>query len=289
MRAFNRSQGGFSLVEIMITLALGLLITGAIIQVLVSNSLTERLNRSLSSTQESGRFIITRLRNELLMSGLYDILDPALNTDQDIVLESAFVRNHPVILPGDFAAFDDVGSAQGASGASDKVAVAMQGKTDCRGYKLGYADDEEFFVVNEYFVDGKTLKCRGFDGRVLRGQKVAVGHDGHSPVILLDEVESFQVQYGYTNNLLTGDNSARPVSYVTADQLPAILADNGQVVAIRIAVLIKGDAEVFLNSVPSFKLLNETAISPSENRLFKLFETTITLRNAKNLMRSIKV
>jgi len=108
-------------------------------------------------------------------------------------------------------------------------------------------------------------------------------------VILLDEVESFQVQYGYTNNLLTGDNSARPVSYVTADQLPAILADNGQVVAIRIAVLIKGDAEVFLNSVPSFKLLNETAISPSENRLFKLFETTITLRNAKNLMRSIKV
>ncbi|MDO6694028.1 PilW family protein [Aliiglaciecola sp. 3_MG-2023] len=289
MKPFNRFQGGFSLVEIMITLTLGLLITAGIIQVLVSNSLTERLNRSLSSTQESGRFIITRLRNEFLMAGLYDVLDPALNTDQDVVLESAFVTNHPVILPGDFTAFADVGSAQGVDGANDTVAIALQAQTDCRGYKLGYADGEEFFVVNEYFVDGRTLKCRGFDGRVLRGQRVAVGHDGHSATVILDEVENFQVQYGYTNNLLTGDNSGRPVSYVTADQLPGILANNGQVVAIRIAVLLKGDAEVPLNSTPSFKLLNETAISPTDKRLFKLFETTITLRNAKNLMRSRKV
>ncbi|GAC14422.1 PilW family protein [Aliiglaciecola lipolytica] len=289
MKSIFRNQRGFSLVEIMITLALGLLITGAIIQVLVSNSLTERLNRSLSSTQESGRFIISRLRNEFLMAGLYDVLDPDLNRDLDVVLENAFVRNHPVILPGDFNAFNDVGSVQGASGTNDKVAIALQARTDCRGYKLGYAEQEEFFVVNEYFVDGKTLKCRGFDGRVLRGQKAAVGHDSHAAVTLLDEVESFQVQYGYTNNLLTGDNSARPVSYVTADQLPAVLDDDGQVVAIRIAVLIKGDAEVSLISVPSFKLLNETAISPSEKRLFKLFETTITLRNVKNFMRSRKV
>lgn len=289
MRTLNKSQQGFSLIEVIISLALGLLISGAIIQVLVSNSLTERLNRSIASTQESGRFVITRLRNELIMAGRYDILSPELNRDVDVTLESAYVLNHPVILPGDFLAFPEVGSIQGVAGANDKVAVSLQGAVDCRGYKLGYGDNEEFFVVNEYFVDGRALKCKGFDGRVLRGQKLPVGHDSHASVTLLDEVESFQVLYGYTDNLITGDNSARPVGYVTANQLPAILANNGQVVAIRLAVLVKGDAEVSIDNSPKFKLLNEAAVNPTDRRLFKQFETTITLRNVKNFMRSRKV
>lgn len=286
---FHQRQKGFTLVEIMISLALGLLISGAIIQVLVSNSLTERLNRSIASTQESGRFIITRLRNELLMAGRYDLLSPDLNRDVDVVSEGAYVRNNPIILPGEFVGFADVGSVQGAGGANDKVAVSLQGLQDCRGAKLGYQPDEEFFIVNEYYVESRTLKCRGFDGRVLRGQKVAVGHNGHAAVTLLDEVESFQVLYGYTNNVVTGDNSARPIGYVTANELPAIFANDGQVVAIRLSVLLKGDAEVPINNVPSFKLLNETAVSPGQKRFYKQFETTITLRNVKNFMRSRKV
>lgn len=289
MRKAVTGSGGFTLVEIMITLALGLLISGAIIQVLVSNSVTQKLNRSMASAQEGGRFIISRLRADLLMTGRYESLSPNLNGDQDIVAEADFVRNHPVILPGEFAAFADVGSKQGADGAPDAVAVSMVASTDCRGYKLGYLDDEEFFVVNEYFLDGDELKCRGFDGRVLRGQKVAVGHDSHLAITLLDDVEDFQVLYGITDRAVTNDNSARPVSYVTADALPLILAANGQVVAIRLAVLIRGDAEVVVDPVAKFKLLNETASQPGQKRLYKVFETTITLRNVKNFMRSRKV
>ncbi len=73
------------------------------------------------------------------------------------------------------------------------------------------------------------------------------------------------------------------------DQLAAVLAANGQVVSIRLAILVKGDAEVTVDPVPSFKLLNEVAMQPGEKRLFKLFETTITLRNVKNFMRSRKI
>lgn len=289
MNRAPHQQLGFSLIEIMITLTLGLLISGAIIQVLVSNSVTERLNRSIASAQESGRFIISRMRTDIIMAGLYDPLSPNLNRDQDTVAESAFVKNHPIVLPGDFNAFPDVGSVQGANGESDTLTVSLQSDRDCRGYKLGYNANEEFYVVNEYYLDGNKLKCKGFDGRVLRGQKVAVGHNGHAGFTLVDDVESFQVLYGYTSSLITNDNSARPVSYVPADQLPAVLAANGQVVAVRIAVLVRGDAEVTVTPVPSFKLLNEAAIQPADQRLFKLFETTITLRNVKNFMRSRKI
>ena len=66
----KENQKGFTLVEIMISMALGLVISGAVIQIMVSNSVTEKLTRAMASTQESGRFIINRLRSEMLMVGL---------------------------------------------------------------------------------------------------------------------------------------------------------------------------------------------------------------------------
>jgi type IV pilus assembly protein PilW len=289
MNHLPTKQMGFSLIELMISLALGLVIAGGVIQIMVSSSVTEKLNRAVASAQENGRFIISRMRSEILMAGRYDILSPNLNQDIDVTAEAAFIQNHPVPVPGDFSSNATLGSIQGASGGNDTLVVSLQAERDCRGYKLGYDDGEEFFVVNQYFLDGTKLKCRGFDGRVLQGLKVAVGNNGDAAFTLLDDVESFQVLYGVTSSIATGDNTARPVSFVTADEISGYVADNGQVVAIRIALLVKGDGEVFIDPLPRFKLLNEQPIRPSENRLYKKFETTITLRNVKNFMRSRKI
>jgi type IV pilus assembly protein PilW len=139
-------------------------------------------------------------------------------------------------------------------------------------------------VVNEYFLDGSSLKCRGFDGRVLRGLKAEVDDD--SAYTLLDDVISFQVQYGVTDNVTSKDNSARPVKFVDADTLGVEKTAGALIVAIRIALLLKADSDVLISPVTSFKLLNEEPIKPSEERLYKQFETTITLRNSKNFARS---
>jgi len=282
-----KRQSGFSLIELMITLSIGLLISAAVIQLMTGNQVTERLNRALASTQESGRFIVSRMRKELLATGRYDSLSPNLDRSVDIVDEAAFVQNRPVLLPGDFAQDLSLGSLQGADGASDVLVVGAQAERDCRGYRLGYGVGQEFFVVNRYFVDGTKLKCQGYDGRVLRGLKLAPGA-GNSAFTLLDEVHSFQVLYGVTNNVTTGF-SGRPVRYVTADQLPAQRALGSTVITIRLAVLVKGDGEVIIDPVPSFRLLNETSITPSEKRLFKQFESTFTLRNVKNFTRNRKI
>lgn len=294
MNSMVKKQGGFSLIEIMIALTLGLVIAGGVVQVMVSNGVTERLNRAVASAQESGRFIISRMRAEVLMTGRYDPLSPVFNLDNtDSVTEAAFVQNHPIPLAGDFVADLTLGAEQGADGDNDILVVGMQAERDCRGFRHGYGEapappNEEFYVVNEYYVEGTTLKCRGYDGRVLRGMKVPVaGAAGGYPI--LDDVESFQVLYGVTNNTVTGNNSGRPVQFVPANELANVIINNGQVVAIRIAILVKGDGEVLIEPSPTFKLLNEAPISPSENRLYKQFETTITLRNVKNFMRNRKI
>lgn len=287
MKNLHSHQRGFSLIEIMITLVLGLMISGAIIQVMVSNSVTDKLNRAMASAQEGGRYIIAKMRTDLLMTGRYDSWDPQLDTSVDIVDESAFLQNHAVPLPGDFINNLAVGALQGAAGASDTLVIGFQGLRDCRGDSLGYPPDTQFYVVNQYFVDGTKLKCRGFDGRILRGQRnVAVNGDAFT---LLDDVYSFQVLYGLSNNVTTGDFSGRPIRFVRADQLAVEYLKNSLVVAIRIAILVKGDGEVSLDHVPSFALLDEDAITPAEKRLFKQFETTITLRNVKNFLRNRKI
>lgn len=288
----NRSiqtNGGFSLVELMIALALGLVISGAVIQVMVSTSVTEKLNRSVGSVQENGRFIIARLRREILMTGRYDPLSVQLDRAVDTVEEAAFVQNHPILLPNEFALQPALGAIQGSNGANDTLVVGFQGSTDCRGSNLGYPPGTEFYVINQYFVVDHQLKCRGYDGRVVRG-KIPPNLDvNNEAVTLLDDVYSFQVLYGITNHGVNGDHSAKPVRYARADELAAEIANNSQVVAVRIALFIKGEGAVKVDPKPKVKLLNEQAIVASEEGLFKQFETTVTLRNMKNFMRNRKL
>jgi type IV pilus assembly protein PilW len=279
----NTKQSGFTLIELMISLTLGLILSAAVVQVMISNHSTERLNRSIASAQENGRFIIARLRNDLIMTGRYDMLRPDLNKDVDIVVEASFVNNNAIPVLGDFSNGLTKGAKEGVDTESDTLMVALQASKDCRGATHGYVN-EEFMVVNEYFLDGSSLKCRGFDGRVLRGLKAEVDDD--SAYTLLDDVISFQVQYGVTDNVTSKDNSARPVKFVDADTLGVEKTAGALIVAIRIALLLKADSDVLISPVTSFKLLNEEPIKPSEERLYKQFETTITLRNSKNFARS---
>ena len=279
------NQKGFTLIEIMISLALGLVISSAIVQIMISNSVTDRLNRAVASTQESGRYIITRLRDELLMVGMYDAMNPNLSNLVDIVEEESFIRNKPIPLPGDFVANIDLGAKQGASGASDTLVISLQGTRDCRGYKLGYANDEEFYVVNEYFVSDNKLKCRGFDGRVLRGQKNAVGNNNNAAFTILDDVLSFQVTYGLASPA-TNNGETLPVRYVDASLLANAILANQQIVSVRLAIVVKGEGQINLDKPSTFKLLNEDTMTAPDNGLYKAFETTITFRNMKNFARS---
>lgn len=283
--SYKKNQKGFTLVEIMISMALGLVIAGAVIQIMVSNSVTEKLNRAMASTQESGRFIINRLRSEILMVGLYNQMNPKLNINVDVVDENNFVRNHPVILPNDFAVRTSLGAVQGTSGGNDTLVVSLQSNMDCRGYALGYLNEEEFYVVNEYFVADNKLKCRGFDGRYLRGQKVADGHNSHKSITILDDVTDFQVTYGITE-LASTAGSAIPTRFITADGIQLAKANGKTIVALRIALVVRADSDITVKTKPFFRLLNEANYVPDDNGLYKSFETTITLRNMKNFARS---
>ncbi|MCZ8529666.1 PilW family protein [Alteromonas sp. PRIM-21] len=280
----QRAQYGFSLVELMITLTLGLIISGAVIQVLVSSSVTNKVNQAVAQVQESGRFIMARLSAEFYEVGRYDQIVADVDTSVDIVAEAAYVENHPVALPGDFSTNTTLGSVQTTNGGSDKLVVSLLNHEDCTGNAHGYAG-REFHVVNHYFVSGSALKCTGYDGRVLLGIKSQTVDP--ITVTLLDNVESFQVQFGVSDVITSSNGQA--VTYVTADAIDNLRALNQQVVSLRWAIMLKSyENEVRQTQAQKYALLNEASKTMTTDHYYQVFSKTLALRNMKNFVRSSK-
>ena len=278
----QHKQRGFSLVELMITLTLGLVISGAVIQVLVSSSVTNKLNQAVAQVQESGRFIMARLSAEFYEVGRYDQIVANVDTSVDIVAEAAYVENHPIAVAGDFPTKNTLGSVQTSSGGSDKLVVSLLSDEDCTGNSHGYAG-REFHVVNHYFVSGSTLKCTGYDGRVLLGLK----SQSVDPltITLLDNVESFQVQFGVSDVITSSNGQA--VTYVTADDIDNLRTLNQQVVSLRWAIMLKSyQNEVRQTTSQKYALLNEAPKTMPTAHYYQVFSKTLALRNMKNFVRS---
>jgi type IV pilus assembly protein PilW len=274
-------QKGFTLVELMISLTLGLIITSALVRVYQSNNDLQRYNYALSNIQQDGRYVISLLRNSLIEASRYNEFDSNLDRSVDIEVEKNFIKDHPVVIPGDFTVDATVGSIDGNSGSSDTLVVNMMQMDSCTGSNFDFVDGTEFHVVNEYFLDGNILKCRGHDGRYLRGLK-ANGSSNQS-VTLLENVYDFQVLYGITQPVGPEEVGAI-TSWVTADRVAAFNRTDGSssVVAVKVAVLIKNDDEIYIENERKLKMLGNTAFQPAKDGLYRVFETVVLFRNAWN-------
>ena len=65
----GRAQRGFGLVEIMVSLVIGAILVGGIIQVFLANKQNYRVQESLARLQESGRFAVNFLADDIRMAG----------------------------------------------------------------------------------------------------------------------------------------------------------------------------------------------------------------------------
>jgi type IV pilus assembly protein PilW len=61
-------QSGFSLVELMVAMVLGLLVAAGIVSVFLSTSKSNRVQTQMASLQEEGRFVMTQIKSDLSMA-----------------------------------------------------------------------------------------------------------------------------------------------------------------------------------------------------------------------------
>ncbi|MDD2761111.1 MAG: PilW family protein [Methylomonas sp.] len=146
----NRWQAGLTLVEIMIALLIGAFLLGGVLQVFVNSKQTYRMQENLSRLQESGRFAMELISNDLRMAGYVGCAslgavkltidaDPKADEDKGSNTNPKLTdfSNSTAITGDDNVAADWNASACSGSCVADTDAVTVQYAGTCGGYLIG--------------------------------------------------------------------------------------------------------------------------------------------------------
>ncbi|MGB1764454.1 type IV pilus assembly protein PilW [Alloalcanivorax xenomutans] len=256
MRRFGaHRQTGFSLVELMVAMVLGLIITGAAISLFSTNQRTFSLQQNMARIQEQGDLAMRFINQDVRLAGNMSD-DVAATFMPGIILDaSSAVTGGSAIPPG-----DDGGSD------SDRLTLAYHGEKDCQGN--GGTGMKE--IVNTYWVggdDGDELYCRGNQSGSSNG------------VVLLRGIKSFQVLYGVDQST---DGIPFASQYLRADEVLASAdVDQSRIVAVKIGLLMEADLPVLggEDQDQTFYILDRQVDVSAGRTLRRQFFSTVAIRN----------
>lgn len=282
-------QRGFSLVELMVAMALGLLISLASVQLFIANQQTFNFQRGTSDVQTGGRFATDMLLRELRTAGLPSWGDATVN---GVVLATAEVPGltSTALLTRDGAVTAGISS-------SDQLLLhygTLAATQDCEGNNVAQGT----YVLSRYFIrnDADTgtmaLVCDAGQrtGSTITGLNATATNAG---TVLVSGVDSFQVLLGLDD----GDNKVvranRYVNIATYNDNTAFPLPKPRVVAVRIGLLLRSQERVgepvsrstdpasdfrVLDSVIPYNSTTQTA-ALDDGRVRRLFVATAGLRN----------
>jgi type IV pilus assembly protein PilW len=296
------AQGGLTLVELMISLVLGMLIVAAAIMLMLSSKSSYVVEDDSARLLDSGRYAIESMSRALRQVGFEDI---ATNGVPIVALPTST----PNITGLDASTYGD--AAAGGLPAPSAVTVSPSDILQVRFFGAG---------------DGTILDCTGAAVSAAttssaidteRGWSVffvkpgadgdAELHCGHlnaagvfESLPIAGGVESFQVLYG-----VDAGGDATPDRFYTADEISALDAAAGalptsagsswkNVATVKISLLLKGQAHTefedqtiplfgsdYANAGDQGSVVNVQRLPPDQQRrIRKLFTTVIQLRNS---------
>lgn len=254
-RRANRMQG-FTLVEMMVALALGTLLAVVVAQLFANTRESNRTTEDAARIQESMRYAAAVIGRTVRIAGYKS--DPT--------------GDSATIFPAAARALD---GTNGAATASDTLIVRFQGAGPTTGTAdstvlncLGAAVAPDFAGTNKSY--NRFSIATGADGR----NALFCNTDAANPLLagteLVPGVEAMQVLFGEDT---TADGTADrfvPVGSVTN-------LDN--VVAVRVYLLISGSEGVRLDTAAANYTVGGVAYSFTDKKIRRVVTQTIVLRN----------
>ncbi len=231
MPAPARAQRGFTLVELMVTIAIALFLLGGLVSIVQSVRRTYTNQQALVQLQDQQRFAVTLLTDVIQSGGYYD------NPTGDTALSAL-----PLDLINGFATGQAFNGTQGGAAppaAGDTISVRFRsaindGIINCTGSSNTTVNPDQVYV-NTFSVNAATgqLQCQLNNG---------------AAVPLVSGVVNLQIYYGVNR----GANADYNVdTYAQANAMQA--SDWAQVSAVRVSV-------TFAN--PLFGAPNQTVLQP---------------------------
>ena len=272
-------QAGFSLVELMVAMTIGLVITMVIAEMFVGNKRTYTVQDENARMQENARFALSLLTRQIRMAGFkrsecasgtcfFDAANPVITGQNDVDLNSS-----------DRLSVQTFGSDNAAGAATDNSVVDCLGN----GARQTQRVNDTFYVAADAANSNEpTLFC------------IRAGDATGSA--LVPGVESMQILYGEDSD--TADGLKAADRYLRADD-PSLQWD--RVVSVRISMVFRS-GEAASPSIDSRKYNHfgsqyspgdaapagdagavfNSAGAALDFKLRRIFQTTIALRNRVN-------
>ena len=304
-------QRGLTLIELMVALVIGLLVTAAMLKVYVDASRMYRFNEGLARVQENGRFAIEFIRRDARVAGFWgcntdavisSIIDGGIDytgtyvegtdgSSDTITFYGATGSGLP--LNANMESTDDEVPVKSASGfeVGDAVLVSdcergdifeLSGKTGTApNVKLGHSAGANTSPnLSKLFADDSVVHAA-------RQTIFSIQDDPDSEVPtlyrevngnsqpLVEGIESMQVLYGEDTDEAADGTANRYVRWSdNADEL-----NPNRIVSVRVSLLVRS-INSNLTTTPSQITYNGAPYPTTPDRyLRKVFTSTITLRN----------
>ena len=250
MRNSGFRLGGFTVMELVIAMAMAAILIMATIRIVQAASGSYRLQQNLGMMQENARFAFSMMKRELAPAGY----QPA-----------------PWIAETEIEAIGDQ-SLDALSATSDRVSVRRWSNRNCFGNtnpELNEFATARFFLMEaSFFVSSSgnfALTCRyGPSASELTTQINSLG--------LVRNAEAFQALYAEDS-----DSDGNADRWIRAGQWN----DKANVMAIRLAILIASPEPLTPASAGHKTVLDIFMDTPPDGRLRRVYESTIMLEGRR--------
>ena len=252
----RKIQSGYSLIELLVAMMLGLFILAGMIQINISSKKTYQISSFSSALQDDLKNANYNLSQSARKTGFRSA--PWKSPERVFKINAPFLTVGQVVIGSDGASATIPDSFTiRYQGSGDGLGVADNIVADCRGDALD-ADD---IAVITFDVNLNTLRCT--TNNETRGTTLTEE--------LVDNIENMQILYG-----IDTDGNSYANHYINATAVTS-WAD---VASIRIALLLKSTQQIYNFSDSKAIMLNDVSLPAPNDRFMRMLSvSTVSLRN----------
>ncbi len=308
----NHNQTGFTLIELMISLVLGLIISAAVIQIYIINVRTSSVQASGSELQDASVFGLQQLEKKVRLANLGN---PDTSINNTTVKGGVVLTAANLGITGTYAnlgyltrrAGDGTGGTNAWTGASnttinsDQLTIQYTNisdsvMSDCEGSTAAIND----IVIERYFIravasDNSTGDIKNLVLACDAGRANATGgilviapatdprNFGQAGQEFIINVDQFKVLLGTQSN---SGATAGQVMYLPSSAYLAIATAKPAITAVKMGLIVHGSTPIVgSEDQSSFILLGQSntlkADTARKKQVRTTYETTTLLRNAR--------
>lgn len=316
----TKYQQGFTLIELMISLVLGLLISAAIIQVFITSQRVDRVQNAGSEIQDSAVFGIQSIEQQLRLANLGNdgvplndktalggVVLTASATNADAVnvvtstqLEKGYLtRSHDMDSAGGIHKWE--GSLSNTGEKSDQLTIQYTNTTgqilyDCEGEKIELNER----VITRYFLtednvktnkDRKNINLNCDAGRIASNGVLTNFMEAGQTII--KNVDQFNIRLGIKHSVVNSDVASYEYTEMSVKDYMNLTTEKPYITNIKVALLTRSTSNSPDDSASAFNIFGATqTLKPETNApkyLRRVYETNTLLRNARivNVINSV--